>query len=165
MVENQLTPALQQQIVAGIRAGGYPHVAAEARGIGKKAFRRWLRRGSRHNAPEPLAGFAVEVRSAAAQARIRAEIAVLEQNPRIWLEHGPGRESPGNPGWSEPVKAVAAAAGQQQNPFLNSRFMASCNEILEVLKPYPEARAGVAAAIAAGRNGKDRNQSGEPFSW
>jgi hypothetical protein len=100
MEPSQLTPALQQQILAGIRAGAYPHVAAEARGISRRDFRRWLRRGSGRNAREPFAGFAVEVRSAAAQARLRAEITVLEENARIWLEHGPGREFPGNPGWT-----------------------------------------------------------------
>jgi hypothetical protein len=164
MEHTQLTPALQQQIVAWIRAGGYPHVAAEARGISRRTYTRWLRLGRGKNARAPFAGFAVEVHSAAAQARLRAEAAVLEQDPRIWLEHGPGRESPGNPGWSMPVKAVEAA-GQEQNPFLNVRFMTLGNLILQILEPYPEARASVAAAMTAmGRGAKHRNHPEEPVT-
>jgi hypothetical protein len=163
MRENEPTPALAQQIVAGIRAGGYPHVAAEARGVSRKLFERWLRLGGRKNAPEPFAGFAVEVRSAAAQARLRAEMHILDEAPRVWLEHGPGREGPGNAGWSGSVKATDMATGQQQNPLLDERFLAHCRSMREALAPYPEAHAALMAAMAAmGKRSKNRDDPGEP---
>ena len=43
----RLTPALQEKIVAYIRAGGFPHVAAEAAGLPRRVFERWLERGQR----------------------------------------------------------------------------------------------------------------------
>ena len=73
----RLTPALRSQIVAGIRAGGYPHVAAEAWGVPKETFDDWLKRGVAADAREPYRSFAKEVRQAQAQARLRAEMAIV----------------------------------------------------------------------------------------
>jgi hypothetical protein len=151
----QLSPALGQQIVAGIRAGAYPHVAAEARGVSRQRFQRWLRLGRGRRAREPFASFAIEVRSAVAQARIRAEAHMLDNDPKAWLQHGPGRESPGNPGWSGPVKAIEPTEAQEPNPFLNAGFMARCRNVHDALKErYPEA-----AAIAAEVFGLSKKES------
>ncbi|HMF15055.1 MAG TPA: hypothetical protein VKE94_22220, partial [Gemmataceae bacterium] len=60
-------------ILASIRAGGYPHVAAQAYGIRLKRFLCWLRRGRGR-----LAG---KVLDAAARARLKAEMTVYEADP------------------------------------------------------------------------------------
>src|SRR5580765_8574457 len=93
----RLTPELTRQIASAIRAGGYPHVAAEAYGVPKDVFDDWLKRGNTKNAWEPYRSFAIEIRQAFAQARLRAEMAGYEKDPKAWLIHGPGRESEQRP--------------------------------------------------------------------
>ena len=88
-----LTPELQERIVAALRAGGFPEVAAQAWGVSPRTFRRWMRRGEVQEI-EPYRSFAAAVREAIAQARLRAEMDIFEElGPRIWLQHGPGRET------------------------------------------------------------------------
>lgn len=142
----RLTPVLRSQIVAGIRAGGYPHVAAEAWGVPKEVFDDWLKRGGAPDAREPYVSFAKEVRQAQAQARLRAEMAVFEADPKIWLLHGPGREVDGRPGWSVTVKP-AEGIETERNALLDPDLMALFRTLLEVLRPYPEARIEVAQAL------------------
>jgi hypothetical protein len=96
----RLTPALQQQLCAYLRAGAYPHVAAEACGVPREVFDDWLRRGTARPAREPYRSFAAETRQAMAQARAGAEVQTLQKSPVTWLKNGPGRERPGAPGWT-----------------------------------------------------------------
>jgi hypothetical protein len=142
----RLTPLLRSQIVAGIRSGGFPHVAAEAWGLSQEMFKDWLRRGSGNKPREPYASFAREVRDAEAQARLRAELAVFTDEPKVWLEHGPGRELQGRPGWTTAVKA-AAAAEDAGNILLHRQTMALLQNVLEWLTPFPEARIHVARLV------------------
>ena len=142
----RLTPELGQQIAAAIRAGGYPHVAAEAFGVPKDVFDDWLKRGNQKNAWEPFRSFALEVRQAFAQARLRAEAASFEKDPKVWLVHGPGRETDRMPGWSVPVKPTEAVP-DGHNALLDPRLMALFHSVMEVLRPYPEACTKVAEAL------------------
>src|SRR5215510_10362942 len=129
----RLTPPLQQRIVAAIRSGGYPHVAAQAAGVSAALFDEWLERGQAEGAWEPYRSFAEEVREAAAQARLLAETALFQDKPKRWLAHGPGRESTENPGWSVVVKlAVTGAAAH--SALLDPRFLEFVREVLEALK-------------------------------
>ena len=142
----RLTPELGQQIVAGIRSGGYPHVAAEAWGVPKEVFDDWLKRGNEENPWEPYKSFAADVRQAFAQARLRAEMVGFEKDPKTWLVHGPGRESEQHPGWSVSVKPVEATA-ESHNVLLDPELMALFRTLLEILTPYPEAHDKVAEAL------------------
>ncbi len=142
----RLTPELGQQIAAAIRAGGYPHVAAEAWGVPKEVFDDWLKRGNEKNPWEPYKTFALEVRKAFAQARLRAESASYEKDPKLWLVHGPGRETEEQPGWSVPVKPTEQVA-QGHNALLDPQLMALFRTVMEALQPYPEARTKVAQAL------------------
>jgi hypothetical protein len=143
---HHLTPVLGQQICAFIRAGGYPPVAAEAAGVSRRLFRRWLARGLRKRARQPYRGFAEAVRQAAAQARLNAEIAAYKKDAINWLKSGPGRETSALPGWSMPVKA-RLAEGQRENPLLQPEVARLVAALLQALTPFPEARAAAAAAI------------------
>ena len=142
----RLTAPLRSQIVAGIRAGGYPHVAAEAWGVPKDLFNDWVKRGLDPDGREPYRSFAVEVRQAFAQARLRAELAVFDDDPKNWLEHGPGRETDSNPGWSVAVKPAEALA-ERRNILLDPELMQLFRTLMQVLVPYPEARVQVAQAL------------------
>jgi hypothetical protein len=101
-----LTPEVQQKIVAFVRAGSYDWVAAEANGVDRQTFWEWIRRGEGREHPDRpptdlYANFAKEVREARAQARSAAEVEVRQANPEFWLRCGPGKERPGEPGWTE----------------------------------------------------------------
>jgi hypothetical protein len=142
----RLTPELGKQIAGAIRAGGYPHVAAEAFGVPKDVFDDWLKRGNQKNAWEPHRSFALEVRQAFAQARLRAEAASYEKDPKVWLVHGPGRETEEQPGWSVSVKPTEAVA-EGHNALLDPQLMALFRAVMDVLRPYPDACAKVAQAL------------------
>lgn len=95
----KLTPEVQKIIVDVIRKGAYDWVAAGAAGIHSDTFRNWMRWGEKGN--ERYIPFFKEVRKARADARSEAEIRVFGDNPFNWLRYGPGRERPGEPGWTE----------------------------------------------------------------
>ncbi len=96
----KLTPEVHRQVVAYFRAGSFEWVAAEAAGVSKSTFHRWLQRGATETRGAYHA-FAEEVRQAKAQARVAAETEVRRTNPVAWLRYGPGRERPDEPGWTE----------------------------------------------------------------
>jgi hypothetical protein len=144
----RLTPALQEQIVAFIRAGGYPHVAAEAAGLPRDVFERWMERGQRAGAPAAYRDFARAIKEAQAQARLHAELTAMTDKPLDWLKAGPGKDSAANPGWTNPGKPRdASAAGTDKTERL--RIWCAVLDLLgrcvEQLAPYPEARAALAA--------------------
>ncbi|HYT92910.1 MAG TPA: hypothetical protein VEL76_29605 [Gemmataceae bacterium] len=143
---HRLTPALGQQICAFIRAGGYLPVAAEAAGVPRKVFARWLTRGLKKGAREPYRSFAESVRQAEAQARLQAEMAAFKKDALGWLKGGPGRETAARAGWSMPVKA-RTPKGRKSNPLLQPEVAQLLAALLQALTPFPEARAAVAAVL------------------
>src|SRR5262245_35499216 len=96
-----ITPKATQEICAFIRAGAYPHVAAEAAGVPKEEFDLWMHKGTtQKRGRSDFRAFAEQVRKAMAQARLRAEMKVLEEDPLAWLRSGPGKEQGDRPGWT-----------------------------------------------------------------
>jgi hypothetical protein len=79
-------------------------VAAEAAGIGRRTYYRWMKRGEQGE--EPFADLRAQVHRARALARIGAEQRVRDEHPLSWLRLGPGRERKGQPGWTEAVEAL-----------------------------------------------------------
>jgi hypothetical protein len=152
----RLTAALSEQIAGAIRAGGYPHVAAEAFGVPKEIFDDWLKRGNEKDARAPYKSFARAIREAFAQARLRAEAAEFKKNPKLWLIHGPGRERDQQPGWSVSVKP-AAPTDESRNALCEPEVMQLLQKLLEALRPFPEARQQVARALMdAGMAAEDK---------
>jgi hypothetical protein len=141
-----LTPEVESNLLGFIRAGGYPHVAAEAAGIPGELFTAWLERGRRRGAREPYKSFYRRVQQAIATARLKAEFETITKNPFYWLRHGPGRETPESPGWTNPVKP--ALAGNKGARCLRTRAWGRLwQRVLKALEPFPEARLAVAEAI------------------
>jgi hypothetical protein len=136
-------------ILASIRAGGYPHVAAQAYGVPAEQFLHWLRRGGAKRGPRKVRRLVTLVNEAAARARLKAEMTVYDADPRLWLRHGPGKESRQAPGWSALAKPVSDR-GDAGADLLNSpEFQAMQAAMLGALHDLPEARVAVAQALDA----------------
>jgi hypothetical protein len=133
-----LTRGLQEQITAAIRAGAFPEVAAGAFGVPRRLFDEWRKRG-RGDAEEPFHSFAQAVDVAIAQARLRAEMSVFNEQPRIWLQHGPGRESLRQRGWTTAVKPRVAER-TSINPLMTPEIQEMLREFFAALTDEPRAR-------------------------
>lgn len=133
----RLTPEIQKTIVAFARAGGFPEVAAEAAGVSRRVFVRWLRRGEQPGARRRFRAFTAAVREAVAQARLKAEVAVHEGKPLDWLKHGPGRGDWGAKG------RPPAAERVMEDPETRGRIA----KAMELAGPYPDFRVAFAELI------------------
>ena len=140
------TPALERQITAFIRAGGFPHVAAEAAGVSRRTFERWLRYGRQSRRDPVYHAFAAAVRQATAQARLPAEMAVHESKPLDWLKLGPGKETADKPGWTATVRAAprGAAAG---NVLEHAEVRETIAVMRQMLAPYLGAAEAASALL------------------
>ncbi len=145
----RLTRALQEKIVAFIRAGGFAHIAAEAAGLPREVFARWMERGESADAPASYRNFARAIREAEAQARLQAELNVRSDKPLDWLKSGPGKTSPDNPGWGTTGKAGGAATDKTERAQVWSEMMHLFGRCAEQLAAYPDARAALSAWLAA----------------
>jgi 1,6-anhydro-N-acetylmuramate kinase len=107
--KTKLSSELQAKICGYIRAGAYDWVAAQACGIDPATFRRWMHAGGQGS---PLyAEFCAEVMRAKTEARVVAENAVFKNAPFNWLRFGPGRERPGEPGWTQSQEVTGPEGG------------------------------------------------------
>jgi hypothetical protein len=139
----RLTDELEKTIVTYIRVGGYPHVAAEAAGVPRATFEKWMRSGEKKQAPARYRRFAAAVHQANAQARLTAELAALKGRPLEWLRCGPGKDTPTNPGWSATIRPAPHGDRTGSETVMNGLIRA----LITLLAPYPEARAAVATAL------------------
>lgn len=95
----KLNPDTQARIVAEIGRGVWDYVAAQVAGVDKATFYRWMERGEKG---EPMyREFCADVSQARAKARAMREAAVAQVQPLAWLRMGPGRDRPGEPGWTD----------------------------------------------------------------
>src|SRR5437870_5598002 len=100
----KLTPALEVDIIAFIRAGVYPHIAAQAAGVPREVFDNWTGCGIKHPSKSKKTKFRLKVEQAVAQAQAKSEIEAFQSDPMGWLKNGPGKEVQGSPGWAAPPK-------------------------------------------------------------
>lgn len=98
--KTRLTPDIQKDIVDRVRIGAYPWVAAQSCGIPPSTFYRWMASGEK-DSQSRYREFWEMVTAAAAYARMLAEGEVRKEDPFKWLRYGPGRERPGEPGWTD----------------------------------------------------------------
>ena len=141
-----LTAQFQRDLCAFIRAGAYPHVAAEALGIPYRVFTHWLRRGNARDGPQTLRDLADAVRRAAAEARVTAEHEVRKDDALDWLKFGLGKERPGRPGWSNPAPANPETTADKPGT-MDPRLRKMLPNLLDALGPFSEARLALAAFV------------------
>src|SRR5262245_46835145 len=101
----RLTQKTSLDIASRVQGGAYPAVAAQACGIPEEVFRQWMERGAGTKASPLYREFADAIRAALAYARCMAEIDMRKDNPKGWLMHGPGKDSPSQ-GWTAAVRAL-----------------------------------------------------------
>ena len=140
----RLTPTLTEKIVASLRAGAFPEVAAEAWGVAKDTFNDWVRLGGEGD--RRYVAFTADVRQASAQARLRAEMEMFKEQPRYWLQFGPGREAGDLPGWTSAVKPRPVSS-REPNFLLSAEFRRLGRQLLEILSPWPDAREKAATML------------------
>lgn len=149
----RLTPELENNILAAIRAGGFADVAAAAFGVSRPLLRKWLRWGNQGKSALYRA-FARKVAQAQATARLNAEVRAHEKDPRLWLRAGPGRETADSEGWTTFVRPQARRR-QNVDPFAAPAFLAFLAALRAALAPFPEALKAVVAVMEAnGLNGE-----------
>lgn len=153
-VKAQLTDALINEIVGYISAGTFELVAAEAAGISKRQFNRWIAAGSKQTAKQAQRRLYKEVVRAKAQARALAEIELYKGDKRTWLKSGPGKEQPGSPGWSREAKPTIFQTNQQVNVTSSPEWNALLETIIGCLSPFPEARQAISKALLQFENQK-----------
>ena len=149
-------PEAAEQLVSFIRAGGFPHVAAEAAGIPCGVFDLWLEAGARQRAADPYRSFAGQVRQAAAVARLLQEHAVYQKDPKFWLSHGPGRERPAVPGWTGEVRPLGLETTLARAGLSPSESDAVLEEIRRVLSDFPDAGQAVARTLRELETAEDK---------
>jgi hypothetical protein len=132
-----LTESLRNKILGAVRAGAYPHVAAEAFGVPKRTFEDWLARGDQEGSEEIYAQFARDTREASSVARLLVEAELYKNDSKTWLIHGPGRETSERPGWSVSVKAAELAASVL-NVLCIPEIMQLLNKVAEAFDPESE---------------------------
>ncbi|MFO0929166.1 MAG: hypothetical protein U0736_19440 [Gemmataceae bacterium] len=143
----ELTPAIEQAILAYVRAGGFPEVAAEAAGVSRDDFAWWLKQGNSPRGGKRYRAFAEAVRQAVAQARLGAEVAAKTDRPLDWLRNGPGRETPETTGWTGTVKPRGGRA--DASLLTDPQVRALLSALMDALAAFPEARAAVADRLTA----------------
>lgn len=137
---------VQGLICLYIRKGAFSHIAAMAAGIPEGVFHDWLKAAEGKHSRR-FRKFKDAVMQAEAQARVKAELAVFEANPRAWLREGPGRHQGSRVGWSVPVPGPSVTNQMQVNIQHSPEWSALWSEILARAAPFPEARAALADAL------------------
>jgi hypothetical protein len=133
----RLTPEIQEKMVAFLRAGGFPDVAAQAAGVPPDVFADWIRRGLRHKAKPRYRAFVRAIYQAIAQARLGAEVAIRGEKPLEWLKSGPGRSD-----WGR-----GRRESEQARPLMEASYQGLIEQMLSALEGFPEARQAAAEAL------------------
>jgi hypothetical protein len=82
-----LTPEVEAHLIASIRAGAFESGAAEAAGIGRRTFVRWMQQGredDEHGREKSFWHLWRRLTEARAQARATAEVEVRKADPLAW---------------------------------------------------------------------------------
>lgn len=117
-----LTLELQEELLGYVERGAYQWVAAGAVGVSPSTLNSWLRKGEDAETRQDQGmdlderdqlylEFMRALRQAHLRARARAEVRVNYDDPFRWLRYGPGRERPGEPGWTESHQVTGPEGG------------------------------------------------------
>jgi hypothetical protein len=143
----RLTRQLIGELAERIKAGAYEQVAAESLGVPPAVYRGWLARGQTGRARGLCRDLWEAVRQARAHARFMAEMDLRTKAPKVWLLHGPGRETAELPGWTSPARPRPAGDGQGLSALEHPEVLALLDTVRQALVPFPEARVVLLTAL------------------
>lgn len=132
-----LTPERCDAIISHIRSGSYPDVAAQAEGVSRGTYYRWMARG--RNREEPYAGFCDLVMRARAQAETMAVAIVHElatEDPKLaisWLERAHASR------WSPHVRRTVGVAFEGALDAIEKEFKGEPEVVVRVLQALARA--------------------------
>ena len=152
----RLSAALILEICTRLRAGTFEQVAVESVGVPYALFQEWLRRGRQPRSRGLLRQLALAVMEAKAFARLSPETEIRKNDAKVWLLHGPGRDTPEQAGWGTAARPRTAGQADELAEF-KAFVWELVAVVLEALTPYPEARQKVAEAI-------DQLEKQKPFA-
>ncbi len=154
MPKRPYTPDLSDDLITTIcnwiKAGAYPHIAAEREGVPRNVFADWLRKAEKKHCPLLNKKLAHEVMKAKAYARLFAEINMRKDDSKNWLLSGPGKENADNPGWSKPTNPAEQpqdTTTDTLNILMHPEFSVLMSALLQALAPHEEAKAAVLDAL------------------
>jgi hypothetical protein len=137
-----LTPEAERQLIAAIRSGVHPHVAAAAVGLPRGKFTVLLERG-REQARGRCRQLRLQVCEARAYARMRAEIEARNKDVKFWLRYGPGK-------WGAVRKEASPGDSLADVQTLVAALLAA-------LEPFPEAKQAVLQALDSAASEPNRD--------
>jgi len=147
-------------LIGYIRQGAYPYVAAKAIGVPSSTWFRWMDWGKKGGKERAIYRELWEkVEQAHAQARVLAEAEVRKDNPFAWLRYGPGRERPGEPGWTESHE-ITGAEGKDLIPTDDMSKLSDAE--LDRLIAHTQARRALSGIGGAGREGEAGEGAAQP---
>jgi hypothetical protein len=147
----RLTAQLIGDLCDRVKAGAYEQVAAESLGVPFALYQQWLARGEGRRARSPYRDLVRAMQQARAHARLMAETDMRANNPKVWLLHGPGKETEALPGWTALARPRPGGEAEPLNVLLHPEIVALFNAVLEALLPHPEAHAAVLRLLAEPR--------------
>jgi hypothetical protein len=150
MARFPLTPEAERQLIAAVRSGVYPHIAALAVGLPRGVFKILMERGreQKHGRSRQLW---LKVHEARAYARMRAEIEARNKDVKFWLRYGPGKTGAIAFSWSVVRKAGADHPGDPAD------WHALVAGLLDALTPFPEAKQAVLQALESAATEPNRD--------
>jgi len=131
--KSRLTPELIEAIAKRVTVGSFPYVAAAACGIPSSTYYAWMAKGEQKGAPKIYRELRERVSQAAGAARASAEVRVFRDSPFQWLRYGPGRERPGESGWTDGPIQIEADVHQEVQHAVSPAVMAQGLLILQEL--------------------------------
>jgi hypothetical protein len=144
--KKRLTAELLTEICTRLKAGAFDQVAVESLGVPFEVFQGWMRKGQLKG-QRPLYRQLVEaVCQARAQARLLAEMKMRDEDTKVWLLQGPGRETAQKAGWG-----TGGRLGPAEDTKQHDQIWDLCTFLLEALAAFPEARAAAVEAVARWR--------------
>jgi len=149
------------RLLAFIRGGAFPYVAAAAEGIPSSTFFRWMLLGK--EGKKPYLGFWEKVTKAHSQKRVAVEVQVAKENPLAWLRLGPGRSRPGEPGWTDDAE-LPGMDGMESNTdgFTDEERADRVTHILNRARARRDGQATAAGASAAVEPAAGATDAGVP---
>jgi hypothetical protein len=123
--------------------------------------RPWWLRLAEHRGSNPLYRLLRDsVRTAAAQARLAAEVETFKNRPESWLRYGPGKETTVRRGWSQAVRSSERADGPP-NLLAAPEVQRVFHELIEIVTPHPELRLQIADLLDGQTQRSERRGGGE----